>query len=90
MTVSQEPQVVRLPDGRGLTFAEYVPRDGMPCIVLPGMPGSRLAPAWAFPASRLVPVSWHEHAFYGGSHVTKLMVQKRVAMSVAEAATTVG
>jgi pimeloyl-ACP methyl ester carboxylesterase len=53
MTVSQEPQLVRLPDGRRLAFAEYGPRQGVPCIVLSGMPGSRLAPAWAFPAGLL-------------------------------------
>jgi hypothetical protein len=28
--------------------------------------------------------------FYGASHVTRLVIQNRVAMSVAEAATTVG
>jgi pimeloyl-ACP methyl ester carboxylesterase len=53
MTVSQQPQVVRLPDGRRLAFADFGPRDGAPCIVLSGMPGSRLAPAWAFPAGLL-------------------------------------
>jgi pimeloyl-ACP methyl ester carboxylesterase len=49
MTASQPPQLVRLPDGRRLAFADYGPGDGAPCVVLSGMPGSRLAPAWAFP-----------------------------------------
>jgi hypothetical protein len=49
MTASDELQVLRLPDGRRLAFAWYGPGDGVPCIVLSGMPGSRLAPAWAFP-----------------------------------------
>jgi pimeloyl-ACP methyl ester carboxylesterase len=53
MTTSQQPQLLRLPDGRRLAFAEYGPRDGAPCIVLSGMPGSRVAPAWAFPARLL-------------------------------------
>jgi pimeloyl-ACP methyl ester carboxylesterase len=53
MTASQPPQLVRLPDGRRLAFAEYGPDDGVPCIVLSGMPGSRLAPRWAFPAGLL-------------------------------------
>jgi pimeloyl-ACP methyl ester carboxylesterase len=53
MTASQPPQIVRLPDGRRLAFADYGPRDGVPCIVLSGMPGSRLAPAWAFPTDLL-------------------------------------
>jgi pimeloyl-ACP methyl ester carboxylesterase len=53
MTASQPPQPVRLPDGRRLAFAEYGPPDGAPCLVLSGMPGSRLAPAWAFPAHLL-------------------------------------
>jgi pimeloyl-ACP methyl ester carboxylesterase len=53
MTVSQQPQLVRLPDSRQLAFACYGPRDGVPCIVLSGMPGSRLAPAWAFPPALL-------------------------------------
>jgi pimeloyl-ACP methyl ester carboxylesterase len=53
MTARQPPQLVRLPDGRRLAFAEYGPRDGVPCIVLSGMPGSRLAPAWAFPHTLL-------------------------------------
>jgi pimeloyl-ACP methyl ester carboxylesterase len=44
---------VRLPDGRRLAFADYGPRDGAACIVLSGMPGSRLTPAWAFPESLL-------------------------------------
>jgi hypothetical protein len=35
-------------------------------------------------------MSWHAAVLYGASHVTRLMVQKRVAISVAEAATTVG
>jgi hypothetical protein len=52
MTASDELQVLRLPDGRRLAFAWYGPGDGVPCIVLSGMPGSRLAPAWAFPAGR--------------------------------------
>jgi pimeloyl-ACP methyl ester carboxylesterase len=49
MTTSQQPQLVRLPDGRRLAFAQYGPPDGVACVVLSGMPGSRLAPAWAFP-----------------------------------------
>jgi pimeloyl-ACP methyl ester carboxylesterase len=53
MTARQPPQLVRLPDGRRLAFAEYGPRDGAPGIVLSGMPGSRLAPAWAFPEGLL-------------------------------------
>ena len=53
MTSSQQPQLVRLPDGRRLAFADYGPRDGVACIVLSGMPGSRLAPAWAFPEGLL-------------------------------------
>jgi pimeloyl-ACP methyl ester carboxylesterase len=53
MTTGQQPQLVRLPDGRRLAFAEYGPGDGVPCIVLSGMPGSRLAPAWAFPDTLL-------------------------------------
>jgi hypothetical protein len=53
MTASDELQVLRLPDGRRLAFAWYGPGDGVPCIVLSGMPGSRLAPAWAFPAGLL-------------------------------------
>jgi pimeloyl-ACP methyl ester carboxylesterase len=53
MTASDEVQVVRLPDGRRLAVADYGPRDGTPCIVLSGMPGSRLTPAWAFPAGLL-------------------------------------
>ena len=32
-----------------LALAWYGPRDGAPCVVLSGMPGPRLAPAWAFP-----------------------------------------
>jgi len=53
MTVRQQPQLVRLPDGRQLAFAWYGPPQGVPCIVLSGMPGSRLAPAWAFPDTLL-------------------------------------
>ncbi len=53
MTSSQPSQLVRLPDGRRLAFADYGPRDGAACIVLSGMPGSRLTPAWAFPESLL-------------------------------------
>jgi pimeloyl-ACP methyl ester carboxylesterase len=53
MTASQPPQLLRLPDGRRLAFAWYGPRHGAPCIVLSGMPGSRLAPAWAFPEGLL-------------------------------------
>jgi len=53
MTSSPQPQLVRLPDGRRLAFADYGPRDGVACIVLSGMPGSRLAPAWAFPQGLL-------------------------------------
>ena len=53
MTVRQETQLVRLPHGRQLAFAWYGPDDGVPCIVLSGMPGSRLAPAWAFPDALL-------------------------------------
>jgi pimeloyl-ACP methyl ester carboxylesterase len=49
MTTSQPPQLVRLPDGRRLAFAQYGPPDGVACIVLSGTPGSRLEPAWAFP-----------------------------------------
>ena len=53
MTANQQPQLVRLPDARRLAFADYGPPDGVPCIVLAGMPGSRLAPAWAFPEGLL-------------------------------------
>lgn len=53
MTASQPPQPVRLPDGRRLAFADYGPPHGVPCLVLSGMPGSRLAPAWAFPTDLL-------------------------------------
>jgi pimeloyl-ACP methyl ester carboxylesterase len=53
MTANQPPQRVRLPDARQLAFADYGPPDGVPCIVLAGMPGSRLAPAWAFPEGLL-------------------------------------
>ncbi len=53
MTSSQPSQLVRLPDGRRLAFADYGPGDGAACIVLSGMPGSRLTPAWAFPESLL-------------------------------------
>jgi pimeloyl-ACP methyl ester carboxylesterase len=53
MPVSHQPQLVRLPDSRRLAFADYGPGDGVPCIVLSGMPGSRLAPAWAFPEGLL-------------------------------------
>jgi pimeloyl-ACP methyl ester carboxylesterase len=49
MTTSDQLQLVRLPDGRRLALAWYGPHDGVPCMVLAGMPGSRLAPAWAFP-----------------------------------------
>src|SRR4029450_8025458 len=49
MATAQQPQLVRLPDGRRLAFAQYGPPDGVACVVLSGMPGSRLAPAWAFP-----------------------------------------
>ena len=38
MTSSEPPQLVRLPDGRRLAFADYGPRDGAACIVLSGMP----------------------------------------------------
>ena len=47
-------------------------------------------PSRPVPASTLTPASRHPSAFYGASHVTKLVVQKRVVISVAEAATTVG
>jgi pimeloyl-ACP methyl ester carboxylesterase len=71
MTVSQPPQLVRLPDGRQLAFACYGPRDGVPCLVLSGMPGSRLAPAWAFPdallAERGVRLLGIDRPGYGGS-----------------------
>jgi pimeloyl-ACP methyl ester carboxylesterase len=53
MTANQQPQLVRLPDARRLAFADYGPPDRVPCIVLAGMPGSRLAPAWAFPEGLL-------------------------------------
>ena len=53
MTTSQQPQLLRLPDGRRLAFAWYGPPEGVPCVVLSGMPGSRLAPAWAFPEALL-------------------------------------
>jgi pimeloyl-ACP methyl ester carboxylesterase len=71
MTSSQQPQLVRLPDGRRLAVAEYGPRDGAACIVLSGMPGSRLAPAWAFPegllADRGVRLVGVDRPGYGGS-----------------------
>jgi pimeloyl-ACP methyl ester carboxylesterase len=71
MTASQEPQLVRLPDGRRLAYAEYGPHDGVPCIVLAGMPGSRLAPGWAFPegllADRGVRLLGVDRPGYGGS-----------------------
>jgi pimeloyl-ACP methyl ester carboxylesterase len=71
MTTSDQPQPVRLPDGRRLAVAWYGPRAGVPCIVLGGMPGSRLAPAWAFPqallADRGVRLLGVDRPGYGGS-----------------------
>ena len=46
--------------------------------------------AGAHPASGLAQGSWQAHAGYGASQVTRLVVQNKVAMSVAEAATTIG
>jgi hypothetical protein len=42
------------------------------------------------PPSKLAQGSWQAHAVYGASQVTRLVVQNKVAMSVAEAATTIG
>jgi pimeloyl-ACP methyl ester carboxylesterase len=83
MTASQPPQLVRLPDGRRLAFAEYGPREGVPCIVLSGMPGSRLAPAWAFPAGLLaargVRLLGVDRPGYGGSDPNPQMTAPGVA-----------
>jgi pimeloyl-ACP methyl ester carboxylesterase len=94
MTASQQPQLVRLPDGRRLAFAEYGPGDGAPCIVLSGMPGSRLAPAWAFPtdllAERGVRLLGVDRPGYGRSDPNPRMTALGVAEDLGVLCTTVG
>ena len=94
MTASQQPQLVRLPDGRRLAFAEYGPGDGAPCIVLSGMPGSRLAPAWAFPtdllAERGVRLLGVDRPGYGRSDPNPGMTALGVAEDLGVLCTTVG
>jgi pimeloyl-ACP methyl ester carboxylesterase len=94
MTTSQQPQLVRLPDGRQLAFAEYGPRQGVPCIVLSGMPGSRLAPAWAFPDALLterdVRLLGVDRPGYGRSDPNPRMSALGVAEDLGVLCTTIG
>lgn len=44
---------IRVPDGRALAWAEYGSARGVPCILLPDVGSSRLAPAWLLHDSAL-------------------------------------
>jgi pimeloyl-ACP methyl ester carboxylesterase len=94
MTTSQQPQLVRLPDGRQLAYADYGPRGGAPCIVLSAMPGSRLAPAWAFPADLLagrgVRLLGVDRPGYGASDPNPQLTALGVAEDVGVLCTAVG
>ncbi len=44
---------IRVPDGRALAWAEYGSARGVPCILIPDIGSSRLAPAWLLHDSAL-------------------------------------
>ncbi len=44
---------IRVPDGRALAWAEYGSARGVPCILIPDVGSSRLAPAWLLHDSAL-------------------------------------
>ncbi|WP_090475145.1 alpha/beta fold hydrolase [Nakamurella panacisegetis] len=44
---------IRVPDGRALAWAEYGSARGLPCILIPDVGSSRLAPAWLLHDSAL-------------------------------------